>query len=389
MLDMRNIFYYLPVILFFFSCEEESPPVPEQEVLLQRTIIAYLCGDNSLSSEIDTKIDALQQGMQLVDAADNRLIVYTDCRDEMPKLLQITAAEILVLEEYAEKNSASAANFSQILQKIMQDFPAESYGLICFSHASGWLPQGALNNPSGFAGTYPPASALALRSIFEDEGQEMPLTEFAAAIPLTPAGDKLEFILFETCYMAGVEVAYELRNKTKYIVSSAAEMLSPGFVEIYPAHLSGLFAPVPLLKSFATAYFDYWNAQTGTARSATISLINLLQIEELANIVKTIYADNKELDISSIQHFNRNSYHLFFDLSDQVYALATQEQKDNYDHILSQIIEYQAATPQFMPGYLHSFIIRRHCGLTTYIKQELFSDLNHEYDKLSWNLAVN
>ena len=380
---MQRFFYFLFLILLI-SCNPEPEIVPDPELPV-RTIIVYLAGDNSLSPEVGAKIDALQQGMKQMGETDNALIVYADYRNRMPELLQITHLGAQQLEQYVERNSASAANFSAILQTVMQDFPAKSYGLICFSHASGWLPAKALNNPSGFAGN--PSSSL--RTVFEDNGQEMSLVDFAEAIPLTPTGDKMEFILMETCYMAGVEVVYELRNKTKWILASAAEMLSPGWVEVYPNSLSGLFLPEPSLKEFAQAYFEYRSNQQGAARSATISLIRPDKVEELASTVKEIFSGAyTEINISDIQHFNRNAAPLFFDLSDYMEVLADGEQRANYEKTLSEIVVYQASTPLFMTGYPYSFFIRKHCGLTTYIEQSKYPELNQAYRQLGWSRAV-
>ncbi|KAA6300177.1 MAG: hypothetical protein EZS26_003684 [Candidatus Ordinivivax streblomastigis] len=381
---MKFYTYICFIFLYCNACRDDNMPTPDT-ILPERTLIAYLCGDNNLSSEIDMKINALQQGMQSIGETVNQLIVYADYNNKMPELLQITSTGKTILEHYVEMNSASAANFSRIMENIMHDFPSESYGLICFSHASGWLPTKALNNPSDFAtADTPPLTNATSRSIFEDEKQEMSIQDFAAAIPLTPSGEKLEFILFETCYMAGVEVAYELRDKTKYILSSAAEMLSTGLVEIYPTHLSDLFTPEPRLTAFAQAYFDHWNSQSGASRSATVSLIDLSGIEDLAKTVKAIYTNQQAVNISNIQHFNRNAYHLFFDLSDYMEAVATPEQKTAYENALSKVVVYQAATPQFMPGYPYSFVIRMHCGLTTYICQPEFSALNQAYETTGW-----
>ncbi|MDR3286079.1 MAG: hypothetical protein LBT27_01380 [Prevotellaceae bacterium] len=380
-----NKLYYLLFILFFFSCKEKFTPAPEPPVALpERTILVYLCGDNNLSSEIDIKIDALHEGMKNIGKTDNHLIVYADYNDKMPKLVEIKADGITLIEQYAELNSASAVNFANILQKVFSKFSAKSYGLICFSHASGWLPKGALNNPSGYnAASYNSDNSLPVtQSIFEDNGQEMSIAEFADAIQ-TEDG-KLKFIIFETCYMAGVEVVYELRNKTEYIISSAAEMLSNGLADIYPDNLSDLFAPEPRLKTFAKAYFDYRNNMSGTSRSATISLINTAKMDDLAAVVKTIYNNNAAFDIGNIQHFNRNQHHLFFDLSDFIEIISTNQQKADYEQIIFQIVEYQDATPQFMRNYEYSFTINKHCGLTTYIKQALFPNLNAEYDNLNW-----
>jgi len=383
---MQYFFLLAACLTFFISCKEEKeiqPVVPPE--LPERTIIAYFVGDNDLSSEISPKIDALQQGMAQMGETDNHLIVYADYRDQMPELSEVTASGIKQLEQYAARNSASAANFSAILQQVMQDYPAKSYGLICFSHASGWLPQSALNNPVGFAkNAYP-----AFRSVFDDNGYEMPLSEFADAIPLTPNGDKLKFILLETCYMAGAEVAYELRNKTEWILASAAEMLSPGWEDIYPSQLAGLFMPEPQLKDFAQAYFDYRSNQTGASRSATVSLISTEKMEELANEVKALRSnENNMIDVSNIQCFNRNSYHLFFDLSDYVESFANPDQISDYEKTLSEVVIYQAATFQFMPGYPYSYLILKHCGLTTYIEQPQFPDLNQAWQQSGWSQAI-
>ena len=51
----------------------------------------------------------------------------------------------------------------------------------------------------------------------------MEITDFAMAL----ADHLFEFIIFEACYIAGIEVAYELRNKAPYIMSSDAPVVSP------------------------------------------------------------------------------------------------------------------------------------------------------------------
>jgi hypothetical protein len=354
----------------------------------ERTIIAYLCGDNNLSSEVSVKIAALQQGMQQIGSTNSNLIVYADYYNALPELLQITASSVQRLEQYSEVNSASAEQFSIILQQVMREFPAKSYGLICFSHGSGWLPPGALTSPDGFSGSLSSSGDSYLRSVFEDNGHEMSIGEFAAAIPLTPAGNKFDFIIFEACYMAGVEIAYELRHKARYLLASATEILSDGFVEIYPAQLSSLFSAVPDLEFFAQAYFNKWNNETGGSRSATISVINLEKIENLAKEVRSIYSTHPKADIIGIQHFNRNAYHLFFDLSDYISVSATPEQQQKYDDAINQVVLYHYATPQFMQGYPFSFTIRTHCGLTTYIEQDAFPALNREYEKMAWYQAI-
>lgn len=404
-------------ILLFVSCQKEPPgqhPIPPQ--LPERTVIVYMCGDNNLSAEVDIKIMALRQGMERVGKTTDNVIVFADYRDRMPELFRITDTERISLHKYTEMNSASPENMREILESIIEEHPAHSYGLICFSHASGWLPPGALNNPEKFPrtdlmnklrdtsssfdvmpfhSTENHSLSLSImdtknnpsgvtRSIFDDGGSEMTIQEFAGALPELPNGGKFEFILFEACYMASVEVAYELRHKTKYVVASAAEILSDGFVSVYPQGLPMLLAPEPQLKEFAQAYFDVWNSKTDAKRSATVSVINTEGIEGLADAVRSIYANDLSVDASSVQHFNRNSYHLFFDLSDVIGRIATDEQTSRYERALASVVEYAAATPLFMQGYPYAFTIDSHCGLTTYIPQSHFPALNEEYEALEW-----
>lgn len=192
----------------------------------------------------------------------------------MPELMRITHEGRTTLKRYAEINSASPDNLRGVLEEIIGRYPADSYGLICFSHASGWLPQGALNDLEGFGRARPAGT----RSIFEDSGCEMPLADFGGALIL-PGGRKFDFIVLEACFMAGVEVAYELKDKTDHIVASTAEMLSDGFVDVYPEGLSLLMQPEPDLRGFAHSYFQVWNAKSGAYRSATVSVINTAHLD--------------------------------------------------------------------------------------------------------------
>lgn len=73
------------------------------------------------------------------------------------------------LKQYPEQNSASPKVFRQVLEEIIGNYPAASYGLIVLSHASGWLPSGTLASP---------------RTIINDGEKDMELWDFAEAIPV-------------------------------------------------------------------------------------------------------------------------------------------------------------------------------------------------------------
>lgn len=278
---MNRIGYITAILLAVLLCgscinEEYAGPDPD---LPTRTIIVYLGGDNNLSEETGRKIEALRQGWTYTG---NKCLIYQDSRDGA-RLLRLRGGcrttptpYVETVREYGAENSASAETFARVLREVAAEYPADSYGLIFFSHASGWLPAGALQNPA-------PRS----RSVGVDDGDagraEMDIAEFAAAIP----GGMFDFIVFETCLTAGVEVAYELRGKSDYMLASSAEIISPGFTPVYPSALRLLCdTSVKMrtaLEGFGRAYMDYVVANyTGARRSATLSLTDIREISPLA-----------------------------------------------------------------------------------------------------------
>lgn len=374
-----RLFLFCCCYLLFASCDNEGylhPIIPQQEKETQRILIAYLAGDNSLSPEIEQKIAALTIGFLATDCSQNRLFIYCDRKNASPQLMEIsahTANPRQLLKTYTAQNSASSNVMKQVLNDILNNYSASSYGLILFSHGSAWLPAAGLENPS--RGT---------RSVCIDGEDEMELADFASALPL-PNHRKWDFILFEGCYMGSVEVAYELKDKTEAIIASPTEIVSPGMTEVYPSALSYLYQPTPQLERFAQSYFDAWNNKTGDYRSATISVVRTEYLEELALLARAAFLRWKPdtETISSLQCFNRNEWHLFFDLKETLLT-ANPALKTYVNELWKNIVTYSAATPSFLPGLAYGFTIHTHSGLSCYVPQNEFLYINQGYTQTTW-----
>jgi len=364
-----------------WGCNKDNPIKPEPD-LPHRTILYYLGADNSLYSESEDKVEALRVGFP---GGDDHLVIYKDTRNESPELLEIYTDkngdnQIRTTKTYSEQNSATGETFRQVLDDVQSLFPADSYGLILFSHASGWLPQGALLRPES-AILQMGITPIRTYTIAMDGSDELNLGEFAAAIP----DHFFDFIAFEACFMTGIEVLYELKDKTDYILSSSAEIVSPGFLPVYPEALSLLYQPQPDLAGFAKAYFDFWNAQSGDYRSATVTVVSTSGLSLLANWANQYATEHvPEDNLPEIQHFDRYRNHrLFFDFSDYYGRKTNDEGRAKLKELLNTIVVYKAATPSFIPGQL-GFQISNHSGITTYIPQERFPKLNERYNELTW-----
>ena|SRR5690606_29030210 len=380
----RRLLFYL----LFIACSKDPSPLPEPEPKPpSRTILYYLAADNSLYDEANDKVEALRAGFP---DGENRLVIYKDTRNHTPELLEIyrddqNQSQVRTVKTYPEQNSASGETLEQVLDDVQERFPADSYGLILFSHASGWLPRGTLVRPDLALlqmGIHP---AIRTYTLAMDGTDELNLTEFATAIP----DHFFDFIAFEACFMTGIEVLYELKDKTDCIIASSAEMLSPGFLPMYPGALSLLYRPQADAVGFAQQYFNFWNGLSGDYRSATISVIQTKDLPLLADWAAQHVPDAVEgEDLPAFQHFDRYSSHrLFFDFADYYGRNVSGEDREQLTALLDRVVVYRAATPTFIPSQ-RGFEIRQHSGITTYIPQERFVSLNKRYADLAWTQRI-
>lgn len=371
-MKIKLILIFLIVPFLLSSCSKEDAKNVQR--LPNRTVLFYMAGDNDLAGETQEKIDSLAKNWNI--AGNNHLLVYQDRGGEYsPRLLEIKSkGQIEVIKEYALKeNSASSFVFSRVLNDMVEFCPNSDYGLVMFSHGSGWLPEGF--------------SSSSTRSVAMDGREEFDLKDFARSIPL----GQFRFIIFESCLMAGAEVAYELMGKTDYVLASSSEILSPGFTPLYRKMIPLIYDYAPQLEKFAAAYFNYYNNLSGNMRSATVSVIRPSELKPLNKLLTQVekrieYWGNVDRD--RIQAFDRHSPHLFYDLESYVQEVGTSQEKVSLANILQKSILYQASTENFLTSTTGGFSIKKHCGLTIYIpvvsftETEKYKDLNKKWKSL-------
>lgn len=385
-LSLISCLKYFSVILFsnlfilISSCDSELIETSggKHRNKKTKTIIVYLGGDNDLSTEINEKIEALTRGFLKTDrSSQHQLLIYLDEKNENPKLIEIDYSDpfhFQTIKTYIEHNSASGEVIKVVINDALAHSQGEEVGLIFFSHATSWLSKDQ--------------EFLATRSLAIDQNDKLLLNDFAVNLPL-PKSKKWAFILFESCYMASIEVAYELRAKTETIIASAAEILSPGMNEIYPSALQFLYDTPLNTIAFAESYFERWNQKQSDYQSATISVIKTQELDRLASLSHQTFNQLTfdEKDISSLQSFNRDPTPLFFDLKEAL-TLFNPESILSIDQLWSRMIPYAAATQRFLPNMPYGFNIHTHSGLTTYLPMAHLKEMNKIHETTSWNKIV-
>ncbi|MFT4221603.1 clostripain-related cysteine peptidase [Dysgonomonas sp.] len=363
------IFIFAILHFILTSCNENN----DQSQTIKQVLLVYLASDNSLADEGQTKLEAIASGMD--NNSYHRILVYLDSRGAIPRLMEIREKNhIETIEEYKAENSADPAVFRRVILNAKERYPEASFNLLVFSHASGWLPQGTLLTPK---------SSIDLKSIITDDTAEMNIIDFASAIP----DNTFECITFEACFMAGIEVAYQLKNKTNYILASSAEILSPGFTPLYKEIIPLQFDGITGLIAFAGKAFAYWDNQTGNERSATFSVIDTQHLDILANYVRENCNLTHQVNIVDYQHFDRYFYRLFFDFQEYYSQALPENKQEEFSYLIDRTVLWKASTPSFLINN-NGFDIHSHSGMTVYIEQKQFLLLNTAYKKLEWYNAI-
>ena len=154
-----------------------------------------------------------------------RLLVFLKNYDNNSTLFEITrtngVATRTTLKTYDNSMAAtSVSRMSSVISDVASLAPAKSYGLVLWSHASGWaLKLERSNTTKAMAANMP-----IVRNYGQDGTYEMRVNELADALP----DNMFDFIYCDVCYFGCVEIAYQLRKKTHYFVASPTVILGDG-----------------------------------------------------------------------------------------------------------------------------------------------------------------
>lgn len=368
----------LAMIVLLTSCSDE-PNEPAQPA--RRTILVYMIATNSLgTNERDHQdLDEMDQAVAAGALDGCRLLVYRVGKDtEQPELFEIKQdkkgnAVHNLLNTYASTQGASVTpeRMRQVIADMKTEAPASEYGLVLWSHGTGW------------ARSITTKAGIGLKDFGEDNGATMTLTDLAQGIPTAT----FEWIYADVCYMACVEVAYELRNHCHYFVGYTTEIPAQGMP--YDVTLPLLCKPTSQLVEACRATYNHYNALSGQNRTFAGAVVDCSHLEELAAVCHDIQAQAIELkSLSGIQYYNINSSRFFFDFLQYYQALCPDSMQEQLITIYKNVVIDKMATPTIFNRIL---IDPAHfSGLSTYIIGTSPGINENYYTQLAWyNDVIN
>lgn len=357
------------------SCNKDKPTLPTVE---GRNVLAYYVADNNLYKFAITDINEMEYAWDennngklyvFLNKSGGESVLYEISHDNDPT--KITSK---IIETYPKEfDPCDPVNFRSVVDQVHTLYPAKNRGLILWSHGSGWLNAGT-RYPYQSNQNTPSFAMSKLDYVIKKEMPSSPAnysfggtTTFGTEIEVYQIAEtlnelKFDFITFDACYMACVEIAYQLRHNATYFFASAAEVFATS--SPYDKITNMMFEPQLNMPEIALECFKYYDNQSGSNRSSTYSVVKCSELSALAVAVRDVLT-KKIPSASNIQQFGRSPFQdVFFDLQDFVeknYSNSTG--LDNFKIALNNAIVYKATTAILF----NEIKVKTHCGLTSYI----------------------
>lgn len=425
---MKLLAYFLMIMPVLVACEKIDDPDThdEQEEYsdhVRHLVLLYSAGYNGLSYAMDEDIKEMTEGyLPSKSSTDGAVLVYS--KKTVSSGNYKTPTDSYLIRLYRNKKgvavmdtvhtwssdyvAASSRTVNEVLSYVKTNYPADSYGLIFSSHATGWLPAGyyssgkitdfAVPFGTGHADGLKPvpfvempreAGEPRVKSIGADNidlysTYEMEVNAFASSIPMF-----LDYIIMDCCLMGGVEVAYELKDFCGKLVFSQAEVVDDGLCNYTNVIGRLLNSSEPDLKGLCEDAYRHYDSQSDWKRTLTISIIDCAELGPLAEACANLFSDYRGkmaiVNPSSVQKYFRNNKHWFYDLEDiLIQSGVSNEDLKPFKSAMSKCVLYNEATPEYL-----NCPIRTHCGLSMYLPADGDPELDAFYRSLSWNTATH
>lgn len=397
---IKNIALLIVICMTFVGCEPKS----KKDDTPPQTIIFYMAGTH-LGGYFRTNREAIKSALNQNIQGKSRVVIFyqnTKSEAELKEYyFQDGLCQEKVLATYTLPAQMNATDMGYILSDIVGRTPSKSHSLIIGSHGRGWIPFGAEPESSAAHLGMKKADVLTHEELWEPKGDvvtrylgedstpqnRFDVTDLAQAIAST--GAKMEYILFDACFMANVESIYDLRNNAKYIVGSPCEIMGAGFpyANIMPELLKGNGISYDL-EAVCRKFNEDYAANPGY--SGTIALFDCAQLDGLAQAMKRVNnAEKKDYKLSNIQSYEGLSPHVFFDLGDYVDKMCADEAaKSAFNEQLNRTVlsKYTLDTFLSMYGTSGRYKIDVFTGMSTSAPSPLYRSA---YEQTSWYKATH
>jgi len=185
------------------------------------TFMIFLNADNDLDTYSDWEIGDVAEMKRIGSSADVNIVVLHDRKSKPAMLLYIKKGEVQVLETLGKVDMGDYRELAKFGKWAVEKFPAEHYLLDIWNHGDGWQKRKKIDQ-RGISYDYSSGHYINTPQL------GTAIAEISAA-----AGKKIDVFGMDACQMQMMEVVYEVKDYTNFVVASEEAEPATG----WPYHL--------------------------------------------------------------------------------------------------------------------------------------------------------
>lgn len=349
------------------GCSDEAVDVDEVN---KQTIFVFMPWtgndsgtDSGLLRYFKINLDSIKRAVVANKGMTNsRLMVFVSTKPTESTLYEFTynntrqKIDSTIVSTYTDISYTTAEGITSLLNTVKSHAEALNYAMIIGCHGSGWTYSSDWYNYPYNARPQHGTTLTHLSWPFTDEYAQK--TRFFGSVSSTKnygidietlaqgieaTGTKMQYILFDDCYMSNVEVAYELRNVTNFLIASSSEVIAIGMP--YYSIWSNLCSATPNYTSIVSGFYNFYSNYATPC--GNLAAIDCREMDDLASVMKKLntkytLADSLQDSIQVLDGFNPN---LFYDLKSYVENLKpTQGDLNEFNTALTNAVKSAQST---------------------------------------------
>lgn len=381
----------LLIIVIAMTCAIGCSEAEDIESINKQTVFVYMPWTGSGSNlypYFTTNLDSIYSAIKKKGGlGSSRLVVFLSESANRSSLFEVTYDGSKIQKQTLKDYSGNDYLTSEGLARLLNDVKGYAYGLnyamIIGCHGVGWtFKEDWTDYPyraKPFDGTIiedripyqdyrygemTDAHTRFFGSLSDINDYSMNVQTLADAIKA--ADMKMQYIYFDDCYMANVEVAYDLREVTNFLVASTCEMLVAGTP--FASSWTYLANSTPNYASMVSTFVDFYNKTDYPY--ATLSAIDCRNMDQLALMMKDINSQYK-FDASlldELQKLDGFVQPIFYDMRSYVEHLCPNTNVFNqFMSVLEKTVPYKNHTEKYY-SYIYNesltFTIETFSGIT-------------------------
>ena len=341
------------------ACSSNSNDEPEVEEGTEETIIMF-CPYSGLGSYILENISCLKKAITARGGLGNkRLFICYALNTTSASLYEITFPNGECYQKTISRDfdmtyntsdqTKAISQLTDLITKVKAEAPARSYAMIIGCHGTSWFPAGnylADYDNSGSTIFY--SKAAARRKAFGSAAINYQIDNTSLVAALQATDTHLNYLLFDACYMASIEAAYDFRNICDYYIASPNEILDYGtpYENIGDALLNHDY------KAVCDEFYNFYSTYTMDGKKypyGSLTVVDTKYLDNMADIIRQINntsgAISTTASLDNVTPMDGISPTIFYDLKNYYQQFCTNSSLlAQFNSTLSKLIYYERHT---------------------------------------------